>query len=255
MILAGNPFEFSAAGFESLAAKFDPTDDRFVGNLVPGELDGGGDRFVGGSDQSAVAGREAHQHAEAAFGYLDATSGAEGAAAATVAGAGAVDHEAAEGVLNFFFEAEVLFASLGFFFGLAAASASGIEGVDATPGIEGGITGGNLGVEIAVGEVEIPVGVFDVADEIADGGLEIGKLDVGVHAGDEHAAVDAGRESRTGDTVVPHAATLQQRVANLGFEVNVPSTGKLVAGCVVCVILDVVSEGEFRTGHGALGEL
>ena len=44
-------------------------------------------------------------------------------------------------------------------------------------------------------------------------------------------------------------------MAEFGFEVYVPRTGKQIAGCIVCVIVDVVTECEFRTCDSSFGQL
>ena len=71
--------------------------------------------------------------------------------------------------------------------------------------------------EIAVGEVQLPVGLLRVADEIPHARLEIGQRDVGIDAGQEHAAkdwpaIDIIERIGAGDAVVGHTRSLQQRL-------------------------------------------
>ena len=190
-----------------------------------------------------------------AFGDLHAAAAAERAAAAAVVHARAVEQSAGERVLHVFLKAIELLAGLGFLLRLAAAAAGDVQGVDPPPGFQRRVAGGDLGVEIAVGEVQIPVGVFDVAQQVADGDFEVGQLDVGVHPGDQHAVVEAGRVVRAGDAVELDAGALQQRLANFDFEVRVPRAGEQVARGVVRVVVGVVADGELRAGGRPLGDL
>ena len=255
VIAAGDLFEFKPARDPALAAEFRAADERLAGDLLPIELDRCRDWFVGRTNQAAVAGREADQHTESAFSDLDAAAAAEGAAAAAVVDARAAEESAGQGVLDVFLKAIELLAGLGFFLRLAAAAARDVQGVDAPPRFERRVAGGDLGVEIAVGEVEIPVGVFDVAQQIADGDFEVGELDVGVQPSHQHAVVEAWRVAGAGNAVELDAGALQQRLASFDFEVRVPRAGEQVARGVVRVVVGVVPHGELGAGRRALGDL
>ena len=59
---------------------------------------------------------------------------------------------------------------------------------------------------------------------------------------------------RPGDAIELHAGALQQRLANFRFDVGVPRAREQVARRVVRVVVDVVPNGELRTGAGRLGD-
>jgi len=137
------------------------------------------------------------------------------------------------------------------------------------PGFQGRVAACLASLEIAVGEVEFPVALFGVADEVADTGLEVGQRDVGVDPGQEHAAevgpaVDVVEEVGPGDPVVGDAGTLQERLAEGEVVVGGPGRGDdhvaaarrgLLADRRVVVVVDrLVGEAETGTGRGPLGE-
>ena len=86
------------------------------------------------------------------------------------------------------------------------------DGQDAQllPGFKGPLPRPGLGVQIAIGEEQLPIGVLHLRHELRHRRLEIGQADVGVDPRDQHAVVEAGNVGRPGDPVEIDARTLQQ---------------------------------------------
>ncbi len=179
-----------------MLAQFDRAAQAFGVHFAPIEADAGIGGFVDGANQAAIGGGQAHHVAEPVFGAVQVGQGRFQRAA----------------------EEEVLFAGLGFLVGFTAAGFADEQGMHFAPGLQGGIAADFGGADVAVGEVQFPVGVFDVGDEVAHAGFEIGQADIGADAGDDHAVVlqvgadAAERIERAGDAVVQAAGALQQRL-------------------------------------------
>ena len=182
------------------------------------------------------------------LGDAHAAVAAQGAAARTVVVLRAIDEPSAPGIFNFFLELEILLARRGFFLGLAAAATGHKAGMRVPPAFQGFVASRDLGIQIAIGEVEIPICIFDVAHQIADADLEFDEPDIGVDPGDHHAVVLPRRAVCAGDLVVFGPAPLQQMLPGLEFEVHIPGAAEQVARLVVVVVDGVVAEGEGGAG-------
>ncbi len=231
-----------------LAAQLASSPNGLEQHFVPVERHAGHGRLGGGTNELSVADRQTGDEPQAPLVGLHAAHAAEGV------GARLLDDGTPEGGLHLLFEAVVLFAGLRFLFGLTAAAPCFVQGMNAAPGFERSVACRNFGVEVAVGEVQLPVGVLHVADEITHAGLELGDVYVGVDAGNEHAVDVAGSSARAGDAVVLNASSLHQGMANLGVEKHRPHTGKGVARRVVEVVVDQFSRSELRAGCRPLTE-
>ena len=177
VVLGGDQFQFALLDPPPLAAKLDAAAEGLGVDLRPVERHLGGGRLVGRPDQPPVGRRQAHDVAETGLGFVEALQGRLDGAA----------------------EEEVLFAGLGLLVGLAAGGADDIEGVNLPPGLQGAVAPDHGRVEIAVGEIEFPVGLLHVVDQVPHLGLEIGQGDVGVDPREQHAVVDAGGGAGTGN--------------------------------------------------------
>ena len=214
-VLVGFQFRLALLDLPLLAAQFGPSRETFGETGFPVEDQLGLERLFGRANQATITDRQSGQQSQPTLDDVDAARATKGAARAAVVGAGSVDQFAVQGVLGLFFEAEVLLAGLGLFFGFTAATAPLVQGMNPPPGIEGGIAGRDLGVEIAIGEVEIPVGVLDIAGEVANAQLEVGQSHIRVDAGNHHAVDRAGLGVRSRQSIEAGAAALQQRVPGL----------------------------------------
>ncbi len=94
--------------------------------------------------------------------------------------------------------------------------------MDHSPGLFGAIECDFLSVVDAVGQMQVPVEVFDILDEVSDGDFEFGQRDVAVDPRDDHSLVDSDNrrrsakasESWSGDLSVLGAGTGHQRVSH-----------------------------------------
>ena len=68
-----------------------------------------------------------------------------------------------------------------------------MQSVDASPSLQALVPTGNRGIQVAIGKIEIPVGVLNIVDEITKSQFEIGEPDVRVDPRDEHSAENARR--------------------------------------------------------------
>ncbi len=102
----------------------------------------------------------------------------------------------------------------------------------------------DLGVQVAIGVVQVPIAVFQVRDQIAQTDLEFSRADVVVDAGDDDAVDVAGRRLGSSDAIKRHTAALQQGLAKLAFEVHVVIAVKQVGRSIVRIVIDVVPDGE-----------
>ena len=203
--------------------------------LLPIERDAGGGRLVRRPDQSAVAGRDTHHVTKPVFAAVDV----------------------GERLFDLAAEEEILLAGLGLLVGLTAARLLDIEGVDLPPGFERAVAAGLAGLEIAIREVELPVRLLGVADEIADARLEFRERNVGVDAGEQDAAeeratVDVVERIGTGDPVVGDAGPLQERLAEREVVVRRPRRWHFAGFDVVVVVERRVRDAEGRTGGSLL---
>ena len=108
-------------------------------------------------------------------------------------------------------------------------------------------------VQIPIGEVQVPIGVLDVAQQITDPDLEFGQTDIRSQPGNQHAIVNAGTTTRTGDAVEVGPAAAEKRMAEFPFQEGIPSTvGKLVSDVVVPIVFDNVTDGELAARHRPL---
>ena len=118
-----------------------------------------------GPNEPAIGRRKAHHVAQAIF---DA-------------------EQVGEGRFHLSSEQEVLRPSLGFLVGFTTLRADAFEGFHFPPGFQSAVATNLAGIEVAVSEVQFPVGVFDVAHQVADAFFEVGQRDVVANAGDDHA--------------------------------------------------------------------
>ena len=248
-VAGSEDFQFAALDEPLLATEFGATGERFGEGHAPVEADRDDFGLFGGPKQATIGDGETQHQAEATFGDLHTGGAAEDTTRGPAVGAGPLDELAREGVLDFLLEAEVLLFDLG---DLGAVDI--LAGLESFPGGEGAVAGFFAGVEIVIGEVEIPVGVLDVADEVADTQLEVGHRLVGVDPGQQHAAGKPGRPVGAVDPVEVDATSLQQGLADNRLDVGVPHRGEFVPGRVVGVVLGVVPHRELGTSRGPLAQ-
>ena len=234
-VLSRREFQLLLLDHPLLLAEFRRPRQSLDQGLLPIERDAGGGRLVRRPDQSAVAGRDTHHVPKPVFAAVDV----------------------GERLLHLAAEEEILLAGLGLLVGLTAAGLLDIEGMDLPPGFERAVAACLTGFEVAVGEVELPVRLLGVADEISDARLELSQRDVGVDAGEQHAAeerptVDIVERIGTGDPVVGDASPLQERLAEREVVVRRPGRRHLTGFHIVVVIERRVLEAEGRTGGGLL---
>jgi len=218
-----------------LAAVSSSLDER----LLPVEGNPRGGRLVRRTDEPAVARRDAHHVAEPAFAAVDV----------------------GECLLDLGAEEEILFPSLGLLVALAPPGPLDHQGMDLPPGLEGTVAARLAGLEVPVGEIQFPVRLLGVAHQVANAGLEVGQGDVGVDPGEEHAPKDGSAEVvlegvRSGDPVVRHARTLEERLVEGEVVVGLPGRGDSVLADrgIVVVVQRLVGETERGTRRGPFGE-
>ena len=124
------------------------------------------------------------------------------------------------------------------------------------PGHQGAIATSQFRVQVAIGEVEIPIGLFHVRDEIGDARFEISQADVGVDACQQHAVGTSGCRVGTGDPIEFDTRSLQERLAVLGFIVDLVDAveSQRRIGDFGAVVVDVMAQGETSTCGGRLGQ-
>ena len=162
-------------------------------HVAPIEHDFGGGRLVDRPNQPAVGGSQTHQVAQPVFHAI----------------------QVGERLFDLAAELVVLIAGLGFLVGLAPFGLGDIQGIDLPPGLQRAVAADFRRVEGSIGVIKFPIGVFNVADQVRQVGLEIGQADVVVEPGDHHAveaAADAGSAGveRTVDLIEQRAAAAQQ---------------------------------------------
>src|SRR4029078_13288950 len=100
--------------------------------------------------------------------------------ARTIIGLRAFDQTSGEGVLRLLLKAIILLPRFCLTFGLAPAAARNVKRMHAPPTIQGRVARGNLGVEISVGKVQVPIRVFYVAHQIPNSDFEISQRYVSI---------------------------------------------------------------------------
>jgi len=70
----------------------------------------------------------------------------------------------------------------------------------------------------ALSEIQIPVSVLDIADQISNPCFKIRQSDVSVCSGDQHAVVNAWCIVGPGDSIESCPSALEQWLANFGFK-------------------------------------
>src|SRR5690606_27351414 len=110
-------------------------------------------------------------------------------------------------------------------------------------------------VEVAIGEVKVPIGVFDVAHVVADGDFEVGQLDVGIEPRKDHAGIDTRGPGGTGNAIKLQATPLQEGMADLSLDLRGPGVGIEVGWSVVAIEFDNFARRELGTGDRSFREL
>ena len=152
-VLGRGQLQFLLLDDPLLAAELRRPRQRLHKRLLPVEGDAGRRRLVGRPDEPPVARREAHHVAKAIFAAI----------------------HIGEGLLHFAAEKEILLAGLGLFVGLAAPRLFHVERVNFPPRFERAIAAHLAGLEIPVGEIQLPIRLLGVADEVSHAGLEVGE--------------------------------------------------------------------------------
>ena len=159
----GGQLELQALDRPFLTSQFDPPGQSVDQAALPVGAVSRGDRFVGRTDDAAVVDRQSDETAESGFGGVEVGSSSLGTT----------------------LDLEIVVPRLGLFGGRPAGIA-----LDHSPGLFGTVQCDLLGVVDAIGQVEVPVQVLDVLDQVADGRLEIIQGDVVVDPRDHHTLVD-----------------------------------------------------------------
>ena len=127
----------------SLAAEIDVSGHGFALRLAPVEGDLGGHGLLGRPDQPPVGRRQAHHVTQLRLRGV----------------------HVAQPQFDLGAELEVLHAGLGFLFRLAAAGAEQVQGVDLPPRLQRAVAAHLHRVQLAIGQVQVPVSLLDVADQ------------------------------------------------------------------------------------------
>lgn len=69
------------------------------------------------------------------------------------------------------------------------------------PGLQRLLLGQDLGIQVAVRKIQLPISVFDLRDQLHHRRFELGRADVGVDPRDQHAVIEAGNVTGAGDPV------------------------------------------------------
>ncbi len=237
-VLRGDQFHFALLDAPLLLTQFDRAAHRFGVNFAPIEQHVGIGRLVGGANQPAIGGGQAHHITQAVFGSVN------------IRQPGFQRRS----------EQEVLFARLSFAIGFATFGSDDELGVHFFPSLQGGIAAAFVCFQVAVGEIKFPIGVFHVGHEVPHAGFEIGQANIGANAGNHHAVVlqiradAAQRIERAGDAVVSAAGPLQQRLPEADFKILGPGAGCLLRGIVVGVVRGVFGCGDFGPRRRCLGD-
>ena len=176
-VAGGDQFQLATLDFPLLPADFHAARERFAVDAGPIERHAGRRRLVARANQPAVRHRQTHDVPQPVF----------------------VAEHFGERLLHLRAEQEVLRAGLGFAVGAAAARTGAVQGGRLLPRFQRAVAAHLAGFQVAVGEVQFPVGVFQVAHQVPHAAFEIGQRLIGANAGDHHA-VDrvAERRPRTG---------------------------------------------------------
>ena len=206
-VACGDQFQLATFDFPLLATDFHAARERFAMDAGPIERHAGGRRFVRRANQLTVGHRQTHDVPQTIF----------------------VFEHIGERLLHLRAEQEVLRPGLGLAVGTAALRTCAVESSGLLPCFQRAVAAHLAGFQVAIGEVEFPIGVFEVVHQVAHAAFEVVQRLIGANTRDHHAVdrvANAGRvlfeRQRTGDAVVLSTAALQQRMRERRFEVRVP---------------------------------
>ena len=252
-VLRGDQLQFAALDDEPLGADFRTSLHRFRHDRIPVKFDRRDLRIVHRTQRLAIVHRQSDQQPQPPLRHLHAVHAAEHAAGRAVVILRPLADLAGDGVLQLRLEAEELLAGERFRSGRFAAFF--LLNLVRFPGLAAPRERQPLGVQVAVGEVQVPVSVDDVADVVTETPFKIDRGDIAVHLGDQDAVRDAGDRARARDAVERQAATLEQRLTQLGLELLLPRGGEQVADDIVVVVIGQAAEAHRAAGRGHLRQL
>ena len=143
-----------------------------------------------------------------------------------------------KGVLSLFLKAKILFTGLGFFVRLATRPAA--QCGNPTPGIKCFVSCRHFCCQIAVGKVQVPIRVFDIADKTPNTDFKVGQSDVAVDSSDHNSIHKTRRSIRSRDPIKLGACSLKQRVLGFHVDPSRESAWKLVPRRIVGIVLRVI---------------
>ena len=160
-VLRGDQLQLELLDLPFLLAELDAAGQGLFVYVAPVEDHVGGRRLVLGPDQAAVGGGQAHQVAEPVLDPI----------------------EIGQGLLDLSAEREILIARFGFLVGLAPLRHHVGERLDLLPGRQSAVAADFGRRERPIGEIQFPIRVLHIIDEVPHAGLEVGEADVGVDTG------------------------------------------------------------------------